>query len=74
MAGTSVNDAYQSLLALGFELLPITKEQLLTAAKLPQIHNDPFDRMLVAQAIEKDAVIISSDSLLKRYGVAVLAV
>ena len=42
-------------------------------AKLPPLHRDPFDRMLVAQAKRHDLTIATVDPLVQRYGVPVLS-
>lgn len=52
--------------------LPIQMEHAVTTAALPPIHRDPFDRMLVAQALVERVPIVSSDSHLARYGVEVI--
>ena len=44
------------------------------APKLPLIHRDPFDRMLIAQAIAEDLVIITSDSKFESYDVKILKI
>jgi PIN domain nuclease of toxin-antitoxin system len=49
-------------------LLPITGEDAVAAAGLPPHHRDPFDRMLVAQALRLDATIVSRDRTLDAYG------
>jgi PIN domain nuclease of toxin-antitoxin system len=36
---------------------------------LPFHHRDPFDRLLVAQALEEDLTIVSADPVFRRYGV-----
>lgn len=54
---------------LGFEPLPFSHDDARAAGELPPFHPDPFDRMLVAQAIAKDLVLVTQDSLLARYGV-----
>jgi PIN domain nuclease of toxin-antitoxin system len=41
----------------------------LHAAALPTLHRDPFDRMLVAQALDDDLPVLSSDSQLDAYGI-----
>lgn len=51
-----------------FESLPISIEHALRAGLLQGPHRDPFDRMLIAQAIEEDLAIISSDQALDGYG------
>lgn len=52
--------------------LPITFQHAIATAALPPIHRDPFDRMLVAQAIVERVPIVTSDSHLARYGVEVI--
>jgi PIN domain nuclease of toxin-antitoxin system len=42
-------------------------------AKLPPIHRDPFDRMLVCQALEHDLTLITVDEMIAKYPVAVLS-
>ncbi len=42
------------------------------AAKLPLLHNDPFDRMLVAQAIIEGMVLVTADERLREYPVEIL--
>jgi PIN domain nuclease of toxin-antitoxin system len=49
--------------------LPITLIHTLKIADLPDIHKDPFDRMLVAQAISEDLTLVSSDHNIQRYPV-----
>jgi PIN domain nuclease of toxin-antitoxin system len=51
------------------EVKYVKKEHLLTFAKLEQVkdHNDPFDRMIIAQAITENVPLISSDAKLKYY-------
>jgi PIN domain nuclease of toxin-antitoxin system len=50
-------------------LLPITVLHILTFAQMPWHHRDPFDRILVAQAITEALPIISVDAALDAYGV-----
>jgi PIN domain nuclease of toxin-antitoxin system len=53
----------------GFIELPINIRDGQTAGGLPAIHKDPFDRMLIAQAIAADMVIVSNEGLFNAYGV-----
>ncbi len=53
----------------GFQELPITVEDAARAGSLPDLHRDPFDRMLIAQALMHNLVFISNESLFDRYGV-----
>jgi PIN domain nuclease of toxin-antitoxin system len=54
---------------LGLSLLPITVEYADVQAGLPKHHGDPFDRLMIAQAIVEGVSIISSDPQLDAYGV-----
>ena len=54
------------------EILPITVADAVAAARLPFVHKDPFDRMLVAQALNRGLSIMSRDTLLRQYGVAII--
>jgi PIN domain nuclease of toxin-antitoxin system len=49
--------------------LPVTTEYAEVAAKLPLHHRDPFDRMLVAQAMSENLVLITADRRLPSYDV-----
>jgi PIN domain nuclease of toxin-antitoxin system len=53
----------------GMVLLPITIEHAAAVADLPHHHRDPFDRLLVAQAISEGIPIISTDRALDAYSV-----
>jgi PIN domain nuclease of toxin-antitoxin system len=55
-----------------FQALPISLADAERAGRLPPHHRDPFDRMLVAQSIRLDAVIVSRDDTFAPYGVDVL--
>jgi PIN domain nuclease of toxin-antitoxin system len=50
-------------------VLPITHRHVLALNNLPDHHKDPFDRVIVAQAIVEDAMVISKDPLLSQYPV-----
>jgi PIN domain nuclease of toxin-antitoxin system len=58
--------------AHGFTELPISIRHGQIAGSLPGIHKDPFDRILVAQAITEDMAIVSRDAVLGAYGVVCL--
>ena len=53
----------------GFGELAITVDEAARAGALPGPHRDPFDRMLIAQALTHNLVFISNESLFDRYGV-----
>jgi len=54
------------------QLLPITLHHIDALSRLPNHHRDPFDRLLVAQAIHEDLTLVSSDQILAKYGAPVL--
>ena len=56
----------------GFVKLPVTWAHARAVEVLPPIHRDPFDRLLVAQAMVEDAILVSSDPQLFRYPVRTL--
>jgi PIN domain nuclease of toxin-antitoxin system len=53
----------------GFTPLPVTVEQAEWAGSLPQLHRDPFDRLLVAQAQLEGLVLVTVDDQILRYAV-----
>jgi PIN domain nuclease of toxin-antitoxin system len=53
----------------GFVELPITVRHGQAAGSLPGPHRDPFDRMLIAQAVLVDLVLVSNEAVFDRYGV-----
>lgn len=55
-----------------FELLEIGKEHLLKYEKLPLHHRDPFDRLIIAQAISDKISVITKDEEFKKYGIDVI--
>ncbi len=59
--------------ASGFLPLPITFEHAETLARLPWHHRDPFDRMLVAQAMVERMTIVTADRVFAAYNIPVVA-
>ncbi len=53
----------------GFDELPVTVGDAERAGALPGSHRDPFDRMLIAQALARNLAFISNESLFDRYDV-----
>lgn len=51
----------------GIEVLPISLRHAVGVAELPKHHRDPFDRLLVAQALAEDLSIVTIDPLVSRY-------
>jgi PIN domain nuclease of toxin-antitoxin system len=58
----------------GFRHLHITIEHSIAAGRLPLIHRDPFDRMLVAQAQLDDLTLVTRDAEIQKYDVDLLVV
>ena len=56
------------LVVAGFQELPVRAEHLFRVATLPWIHRDPFDRLLVAQALEEKISLLTADRTLAGYG------
>ena len=52
-----------------FEPLPVTVEDGARAGALPGPHRDPFDRMLIAQALNRDLVFVTREILFDQYGI-----
>lgn len=52
--------------------LSITPAHGVAAGRLPRHHNDPFDRMLIAQARTEDLILVTTDRALRRYDVSLL--
>jgi PIN domain nuclease of toxin-antitoxin system len=61
-----------SLADAGFEMLSITAEHAELAPTLPLHHRDPFDRMLIAQALVQRLTLVTADATLAPYDVAQL--
>ncbi|HTQ34205.1 MAG TPA: type II toxin-antitoxin system VapC family toxin [Stellaceae bacterium] len=69
-AGPLATDFGASIAAEGFTGLPISVREAEAAGRLPGPHRDPFDRMLIAQALADSLTLISNERVFDRYGVA----
>ena len=58
----------------GFTILPIEPEHAIATDTLPRLHGDPFDRMLVAQALTEPMHLMTRDARLKDYGSLMIVV
>jgi PIN domain nuclease of toxin-antitoxin system len=56
-------------IAHGIDSLPVDEEALAHLPKLPHLHRDPFDRMLVCQAIAHGLTLVTPDEAIRRYPV-----
>ena len=57
----------RGLLDNGYSELPIVSDHVVAIESLPPIHKDPFDRVLVAQALVEGVTLLTTDALLARY-------
>ncbi|MCY4440234.1 MAG: type II toxin-antitoxin system VapC family toxin [Deltaproteobacteria bacterium] len=62
-------DVSGSIAGQGFDELAITVEDAERAGRLPGAHRDPFDRVLIAQALAQDLTVVSIDRVFDGYGV-----
>jgi len=51
----------------GMRTLPVNAEHVYSLNRLPALHKDPFDRLLAAQAVTENAVLVTADELLRGY-------
>lgn len=65
-----LDDLEDAISRNGFRSLPISFRHAITAGRLPAIHRDPFDRMLVAQAGVEELRVVSHDRVFERYGLS----
>jgi len=70
--GSSVAYIRDRMNAYSMELLPIRYEHLLQLEALPAHHGDPFDRLLIAQAIAESLPILTHDKKFSRYPVKLI--
>lgn len=63
----STDGLISGIAASGFIELPITATHGALAAKLPEYHRDPFDRILIAQAMSEPLKLLTADGLLRQY-------
>ena len=62
-------DVSGAIASQAFTELPITVRHGETAGNLPGPHRDPFDRMLIAQALLADVIVVSNEAVFDQYGV-----
>lgn len=67
--GSSVAYIRDEMNAYSMELLPIRYEHILNLEALPHHHSDPFDRLLIAQALFEGLPILTADRAFHQYGV-----
>jgi PIN domain nuclease of toxin-antitoxin system len=70
---SSKRSVAQATAECGFLELPMTFAHAQQIATLPAMHRDPFDRMLVAQAIVEGLTVVTRDPAIRQYRVSVIA-
>ena len=69
---TDLDRVFQIFFETGFKLLPITPDHIVTNSNLAFHHRDPFDRIIISQAIHENYTIISGDVIFSNYNVKVI--
>lgn len=70
----SADEAAQAFDDAGYLNLPIRREHALRLATLPPLHRDPFDRLLIAQALAEPLTLLTHDRLVARYSDSIVLV
>ena len=70
----NLNEVSSQIEADSFTVLPIAAYHVLTFSQLPRYHGDPFDRMLVAQALSEPMRLLTHDTALVSYSELVMRV
>ncbi|OZI08907.1 PIN domain nuclease [Siphonobacter sp. BAB-5385] len=65
--GTSLREFFDFIDRNNFQIIPIEFEHLLTLQQLPLFHKDPFDRIIIAQALTEQLTIASKDRFFQDY-------
>jgi len=64
----------EQLLAAGLKELPVSNRHAIETGRLPLLHRDPFDRLLIAQAISEPLHLLTADTQLRQYSELVIQV
>jgi PIN domain nuclease of toxin-antitoxin system len=62
-----IDDVIEAIAANGFEELPVFSRHARRVAAMPRLHGDPFDRLLVAQAVEENMQLLTADAYMAAY-------
>lgn len=69
---SDLEEIFQIIEKTGFEILPITPRQILKNSSLEFHHQDPFDRIIIAQSLTEEMTIITKDSQFSNYKVPII--
>lgn len=70
--GATVDFLFDQVMKLGITWLPITLNQILLSVHLPHHHSDPFDRLLIAQAMTEKLAVVTADRMFNNYDIDVI--
>jgi len=70
----SAGDALNYFLQSGYGMLAIAADHAAAVADLPPLHADPFDRIIIAQALSEPLTLLTHDRALGHYGDAIVVV
>lgn len=68
----SIEEIFEEVEKLGWTVSPISQAAIVSLSALPFHHKDPFDRLILAEAIEKGESIITTDASFVQYQVSVV--
>ena len=68
------NTFYDVIKDQGFEMLSITPDHAYVVGDLPNHHRDPFDRILIAQAIQEGLTIVTHDAVFNKYQIPIFKI
>jgi PIN domain nuclease of toxin-antitoxin system len=57
----------RQLIEIGYEEMPVLGHHAVSVDSLPPIHKDPFDRLLIAQAMVEGITLLTADAVIARY-------
>ena len=66
------DDLHMQIEDIGYNILNIKSEHILALDKVPAIHKDPFDRMLIAQSLHEGLILITDDKNILKYDISVV--
>ena len=69
VVGTSVEHLLEDIATFGVQFVPIQQADIVTAASMPHHHSDPFDRLLIAQAMRLTVPVLTADGMFAHYGI-----
>ena len=67
--GISMHELVEKIQESGITIMPVETKHILRLSELPRIHNDPFDRILIATTITENLTILTADENIQKYEV-----